>query len=113
MTISYSDTFVKLLFRWKGSLWKAIWRHLLVFLLLYFSINAAYRFLMTEEQQQLFVKYVVLFDNWTKEIPLTFLLGFYVAMIIRRWWDCCQLISWPDSLLYNVSALIRGNDVNA
>ncbi|EPB69963.1 Bestrophin [Ancylostoma ceylanicum] len=32
-------------------------------------------------------------------------------LIIRiRWWDCCQLISWPDHLLYNVSALIRGND---
>lgn len=39
---------------------------------------------MTVEQQQIFVKYVVLFDSWTKEIPLTFLLGFYVAMIIRR-----------------------------
>ncbi|EYC00250.1 hypothetical protein Y032_0117g695 [Ancylostoma ceylanicum] len=65
---------------------------------------------MTAEQQQIFIKYVVLFDSWTKEIPLTFLLGFYVAMIIRRWWDCCQLISWPDHLLYNVSALIRGND---
>ncbi|VDP30169.1 unnamed protein product [Heligmosomoides polygyrus] len=66
--------------------------------------------MMTEEQQTKFIKYVVLFDSWTKEIPLTFLLGFYVAMIIRRWWDCCQLISWPDHLLYNVSALIRGND---
>ncbi|KAK6737529.1 hypothetical protein RB195_019936 [Necator americanus] len=110
MTISYSDTFVKLLFRWKGSLWKAIWKHLLVFLLLYYTINAVYRFCMTVEQQQIFMRYVVLFDSWTKEIPLTFLLGFYVAMIIRRWWDCCQLISWPDHLLYNVSALIRGND---
>ncbi|VDL75531.1 unnamed protein product [Nippostrongylus brasiliensis] len=112
MTISYSDTFVKLLFRWKGSLWKAIWRHLLVFLFIYYSINTVYRFLLTSEQQQLFMKYVVLFDSWTKEIPLTFLLGFYVAMIIRRWWDCCQLISWPDHLLYNVSALIRGHDVS-
>ncbi|KAE9417694.1 hypothetical protein Angca_010032, partial [Angiostrongylus cantonensis] len=110
MTISYSDTFVKLLFRWKGSLWKAIWRHLLVFLLMYYAINGIYRFLMTPVQQEVFVKYVVLFDSWTKEIPLTFLLGFYVAMIIRRYWDCCQLISWPDHLLYNVSALIRGHD---
>ncbi|KAK6056919.1 Bestrophin [Cooperia oncophora] len=109
MTISYSDTFVRLLFRWKGSLWKAIWRHLLVFLFLYYAHQ--WEFIMTQKQQEMFVKYVILFDSWTKEIPLTFLLGFYVAMIIRRWWDCCQLISWPDHLLYNVSALIRGNDV--
>lgn len=40
---------------------------------------------MTAEQQAIFLKYVVLFDNWTKEIPLTFLLGFYVAMIVTRW----------------------------
>lgn len=43
MTISYSDTFVKLLLRWKGSLWKAIWKHLLVFLLCYYAINMVYR----------------------------------------------------------------------
>ncbi|CAD6192082.1 unnamed protein product [Caenorhabditis auriculariae] len=110
MTISYSDTFIRLLFRWKGSLWKAIWKHLLLYLLIYYSINVLYRFWMTAEQQAIFLKYVVLFDNWTREIPLTFLLGFYVAMIVRRWWDCCQLISWPDHLLYNVSALIRGHD---
>ncbi|CAJ0607246.1 unnamed protein product [Cylicocyclus nassatus] len=110
MTISYSDTFVRLLFRWKGSLWKAIWRHLLVFLVLYYAINAAYRFLMTVDQRMIFGRYVILFDSWTKEIPLTFLLGFYVAMIIRRWWACCQLISWPDHFLFNVSALIRGSD---
>lgn len=110
MTISYSDGFARLLFRWKGSLWKAIWKHLLLFLSIYYSINIIYRFLMTTEQQKTFLKYIILFDDWTHEIPLTFLLGFYVAMIVRRWWDCCQLISWPDSLLYNVSALIRGND---
>ncbi|PAV86400.1 hypothetical protein WR25_15391 isoform A [Diploscapter pachys] len=32
-------------------------------------------------------------------------------MIVQRWWDCCKLISWPDHLLFNVSALIRGNDI--
>lgn len=39
---------------------------------------------MTKEQQNEFIKYVMLVDGWTKEIPLTFLLGFYVAMIVRR-----------------------------
>ncbi|CAI4232698.1 unnamed protein product [Auanema sp. JU1783] len=110
MTISYSDTFLRLLLRWKGSLWKAIWKHLLLFLSFYYSINIIYRFFLEEDQKKIFMKYVILFDSWTKEIPLTFLLGFYVAMIVRRWWDCCQLISWPDHLLYNVSALIRGSD---
>ncbi|VDM67663.1 unnamed protein product [Strongylus vulgaris] len=74
---------------------------------------------MTEDQQKVFIKYVVLFDSWTKEIPLTFLLGRLSSpstdvgdMLILRWWACCQLISWPDHLLYSVSALIRGADVS-
>ncbi|VDM45856.1 unnamed protein product [Toxocara canis] len=110
MTISYSGQFLKLLFRWKGSLWKAIWWQLLLFLTIYYAINAVYRYAMTASQQALFLKYITLFNEWTHEIPLTFLLGFYVAMIVRRWWEQCQLISWPDNLLFNVSALIRGVD---
>ncbi|KAF8363320.1 best-23 [Pristionchus pacificus] len=94
----------------QGSLWKAIWKHLLLFIFLYYCINVVYRFFMTEEQQGIFLRYILIFDDFTKYIPLTFLLGFYVAMIVRRWWACCQLISWPDHLLFNISALIRGSD---
>ncbi|GMT14264.1 hypothetical protein PFISCL1PPCAC_5561, partial [Pristionchus fissidentatus] len=110
MTISYSDKFLSLLLRWKGSLWKAIWKHLLLFIFLYYCINIAYRFFMSPAQQEIFLRYILIFDDFTKYIPLTFLLGFYVAMIVRRWWACCQLISWPDHLLFNISALIRGSD---
>ena len=66
---------------------------------------------MTKEQRDIFLKYISLFNEWTNEIPLTFLLGFYVAMIVRRWWEQCNLISWPDSFLLDVSAYIRGKDV--
>lgn len=146
MTISYSDTFIKLLLRWKGSLWKAIWKHLLIFLVFYYCINIVYRFIMDDRQvsdlfiiqhhcqiyprlnfmktllessqflsalfaikvgehymkcqkfffliqihdkkftlfcfrnyltfqKATFLKFIILFDYWTKEIPLTFLLG--------------------------------------
>lgn len=111
MTISYSDQFFKLLLRWKGSLWKTIWKDLALYLLLYYGINMAYRFGMDDENKKKFLKYIVLFNGWTQQIPLTFLLGFYVAMIIRRWWEQCQWISWPDQLLFNISALIRGSEV--
>uniref|UniRef100_A0AC35U6F6 Bestrophin homolog n=1 Tax=Rhabditophanes sp. KR3021 TaxID=114890 RepID=A0AC35U6F6_9BILA len=111
MTISYSDQFLKLLVRWRGSLWKAIWKHLLLFLVFYYIINIVYRFGLTLPQQNTFMKYITLFDEWLHEIPLTFLLGFYVGMVVKRWWEQCQLISWPDHLLFNISALIRGKDV--
>lgn len=112
MTISYSDQFFKLLLRWKGSLWKTIWKDLVFYLILYYLINMVYRFGLDAENQAKFRKYITLFNDYTHEIPLTFLLGFYVAMIIRRWWEQCQWISWPDQLLFNVSALIRGTEVS-
>ena len=31
-------------------------------------------------------------------IPMTFVLGFYVSLIVTRWWDQYNLLPWPDSL---------------
>lgn len=31
-------------------------------------------------------------------------------MVVKRWWDQFQRVSWPDSFLYWVSAYIRGVD---
>lgn len=87
MTVSYSDQFVKLLFRWRGSIWKSIWKELIVFLVLYYTINFIYRFALTTEQQATFVKFITFCNYATQYIPLLFLLGFYVFLIVGRWWD--------------------------
>jgi len=40
---------------------------------------------------------VVLFCNkYTELIPLTFVLGFYVALVVKRWWEKFQQIPWID-----------------
>ena len=39
MTVSYSGNFVRLLLRWKGSIWRSVWKELTFFLLLYFGIR--------------------------------------------------------------------------
>ena len=30
-------------------------------------------------------------------VPLTFMLGFYVSLIVKRWWTQYNLLPWPDS----------------
>ena len=40
-------------------------------------------------------------------VPITFLLGFYVHLIIRRWWDQCGALPWPDNLAMYLRALVR------
>ncbi|VDM59606.1 unnamed protein product [Angiostrongylus costaricensis] len=47
MTVNYMQaaatarvgTFLKLLFRWRGSVWKTIWKELAIFLFLYFNVR--------------------------------------------------------------------------
>ena len=59
MTISYqrdvaSSTaggFTRLLFKWKGSIYKLIYRELMLFLMTYMIISLTYRKLMTTSQR--------------------------------------------------------------
>ncbi len=45
MTVTYGDKhFLKQLFRWRGSVWKAVFKQYLIFLGLYVVINLIYRF---------------------------------------------------------------------
>lgn len=66
MTISYAGNFAKLLFRWKGSLWKAIWLEALIFLTIYYIINFNYRLWMVGKTKSEFEALVLSVDRFTK-----------------------------------------------
>ncbi|XP_046390991.1 uncharacterized protein LOC124159303 isoform X2 [Ischnura elegans] len=76
----------------------------------YFTLSAVYRFVLNESQRSLF-EHVALYCNAHSDlIPVSFVLGFYVSIVIKRWWDQYMGIPWPDSLAMFVSTLIVGND---
>ena len=63
MTVAYSEhvfnstsnaIFIKLLLRWKGSIYKLIWRDLLIYVLLYSMLSLTYRFFLEQEGKFLF-----------------------------------------------------------
>ena len=35
---------LEMMFRWRASLWKTVWKELLIYLLLYLAISLIYRF---------------------------------------------------------------------
>ena len=114
MTVTYADqSFLRLLFRWHGSLYKSIMREYLVFLLLFYIINLSYRFAMKEDQQKTFVKLVNTFRGAFQLIPIQFLLGFYVSSVVARWWQQLNYVSWPDKVLIFLNANIPGRHANA
>ncbi len=110
MTISYSGNFVCLLFRWRGSVWKSIWKELVLYLFLYYVIRLVYQFALTGGAKANYEKFVVIFYDQAKNVPLTFLLGFYIALIIKRWWVQFECVTWPDDVISLTNAAISGPD---
>ena len=42
-------------------------------------------------------------SNNLSNIPLTFMLGFYVSLVVDRWWRQYKLLPWPDSFAIMVT----------
>ncbi|XP_055691965.1 bestrophin-4-like isoform X1 [Lutzomyia longipalpis] len=119
MTVTYTaevatcrgfGCFLKLLLRWRGSIYKLVWLDLVAFLSAYYILSIIYRLLLNEQQKIVFVGLVKYCGASTNLIPLSFVLGFYVSIVMTRWWNQYITIPWPDSIAVLVSANIHGQD---
>ncbi|CAD7081219.1 unnamed protein product [Hermetia illucens] len=119
MTVTYTaevatcrgfGCFLKLLLRWRGSIYKLVWLDLSAFLLCYYILNIVYRIVLTPEQKRLFESVVQYCAAYSNLIPLSFVLGFYVSIVMTRWWNQYTSIPWPDSIAVFVSANVHGQD---
>ncbi|KAI4486914.1 hypothetical protein M0802_012233 [Mischocyttarus mexicanus] len=118
MTVSYqyevasstSGGFTRLLFMWRGSLYKLIYRELLLFLIMFASLSAIYRYALIDAQKREFEKFVIYCDTFINLIPLSFVLGFYVSHVADRWWKQYNAIPWPDKVMHLVALYVSGDD---
>uniref|UniRef100_A0A8C8B7G6 Bestrophin homolog n=1 Tax=Otus sunia TaxID=257818 RepID=A0A8C8B7G6_9STRI len=118
MTVSYTlkvansrfGGFSKLLFRWKGSIYKLLYKEFIVFVVLYALLSLVYRQLLTEEQKRLYTKVAQYCNRSTDLIPMSFVLGFYVTLIVNRWWAQYTSIPLPDQLMCVISSNVHGKD---
>ncbi|XP_044254540.1 bestrophin-4 isoform X1 [Tribolium madens] len=119
MTVTYTkevatcrgfSCFLKLLLKWKGSIYKLVYKELLVFLFIYYFLNLTYRYILGPIGREMFIQIVQYCNASTNYIPLSFVLGFYVSIVMARWWDQYRSIPFPDSTAVYVSATIHGQD---
>ncbi|XP_055299665.1 bestrophin-4 isoform X2 [Sitodiplosis mosellana] len=119
MTVTYTaevatcrgfGCFLKLLFRWRGSIYKLVWLDLVCFLFLYYTLNIIYRTALDDDQKKIFEDIVKYCSTYSNLIPLSFVLGFYVTVVMTRWWNQYVSIPWPDTFAVFVSANIHGQD---
>jgi len=126
-TVSKVGNFLRLLKIWRGSLFKSIWRDLISYLCLYTIISLLYRYVLCikiseaegklgklegnyayEEPKKYFEYACVYCGRFSEKIPLSFLLGFYVSLVMTRWWNQFQVLSWPDELAMNLCSYLPG-----
>ncbi|XP_056011446.1 bestrophin-3-like isoform X2 [Ostrea edulis] len=118
MTITYQyrvanttlGGFVKLLGMWKGSVYKLVYKEIIIFSCLYAAISLTYRLALNEEQRVVFESIVLHCNNFTSLIPVSFVLGFYVTMVIGRWWQQFINVPWPDRTLYLMCCYLQGKE---
>uniref|UniRef100_A0A4W3IGQ5 Bestrophin homolog n=1 Tax=Callorhinchus milii TaxID=7868 RepID=A0A4W3IGQ5_CALMI len=118
MTVTYTSRvanarlcgFSKLLLRWKGSIYKLLYKEFLIFTLLYFSLSSIYRFLLNQSQKRVFEQIAINCNNYADLIPMSFVLGFYVTLVVSRWWNQYQSMPWLDHLMCVISCHVQGTD---
>ncbi|CAJ0933165.1 unnamed protein product, partial [Mesorhabditis belari] len=117
MTISYSGNFLQLLLRWKGSIFRSVWKELLIYLGLHYLIRFVYTDILPWadpdgklKYRDYFISICQQFNEYTKLIPLTFLLGFYVSNVVSRWWRQFECLCWPEDLLSLLCFVVPSSD---
>ncbi|GFR25929.1 bestrophin-3 [Trichonephila clavata] len=118
MTVTYSlhvskarlCGFAKLLIRWRGSIYKLLYREMIIFILLYYFLLALYRFILSDDNRATFEKLAIYCEAFTDLIPLSFVLGFYVTIVVGRWWQQFLAIPWPDKCCMLISTYVNGAD---
>lgn len=120
MTVKYTQkvasqrgfgSFTKLLLRWRGTLYKMVWQDILVYLIFYYTIALVYRFALTGDSKKTFENLVLTCARFRDLIPVSFVLGFYVSLVVDRWWGTYKSFPWPDNAAILVSTYIQGQDV--
>ncbi|CAA97442.2 Bestrophin homolog 15 [Caenorhabditis elegans] len=120
MTVNYNldvssasiFSFLRLQLRWKGSIWKYLLKELFMFIIAFITVSSVYRsnLIIGEKTRKIWDNFAALFDQNMDFIPLTFMLGFFVTIIVRRWNDIFANLGWVENTAITVANYIRGTD---
>uniref|UniRef100_A0A0K0DQ21 Bestrophin homolog n=1 Tax=Angiostrongylus cantonensis TaxID=6313 RepID=A0A0K0DQ21_ANGCA len=117
MTVSYNLdissvttlSFVRLLFRWRGSIWKSVVVELTMWIISFLIISCVYRYAMDEDEKRTFERLAAYCDTKLDYIPLTFMLGFFVTIVVDRWRQIFSNMGWIEDVALTIATLIRGD----
>ncbi|CAO4368116.1 unnamed protein product [Caenorhabditis nigoni] len=100
--------FLKLLSRWRGSIWKSVAGDLAVWLLFFYAVHFTYLYVLPKDWQLIFDKISIHMDDRMKYLPLTFMLGFFVTTVFERWRSALNVMPFIESVALSVAVLLPG-----
>ncbi|CAI5447850.1 unnamed protein product [Caenorhabditis angaria] len=110
LATSQRKVILKLIFKWKGSIWKAIYQDLLLWCFCYAVISCIYRFALDRSQQDTFERFMQFCNRRLDYIPINFMLGFFVTTVINRWMTQFANLGMIDNIALFTSMYLNGND---
>ena len=105
-----------LLFMWRGSCFKLIRHHILIWLSLYALLSTIYRCVLLNNDnyplaREMFELICVYAERFSGLLPITFITGFYVSQVVSRWWDQFMSLPYPDVLALRLVTNIPDGEV--
>ncbi|TNN11169.1 Bestrophin-4 [Schistosoma japonicum] len=121
MTVSYGSliatvkygSFFRLLFRWRGSLYKLVWPGFLVYCCFYAIVAIAFHSIPNKPEYRdaktLFVQICYIASRVTDAVPISFVLAFYVNLVVGRWLQQFNCLPTPDAICLLLSTYLDEN----
>jgi len=105
----------RLLLKWKGSVYKLITKHWLIWLSCYIFLAIVYRQGLVhwpdrKSNKMMFELLCFYAKKFNGVLPIQFLVGFYVSNVVSRWWQQFQCLPWPDQLALKLANFVPGTD---
>lgn len=94
---------------YRGSVYKIIWRDLLFFIVIYLTIQFTSVCVLSQSQQSAFKRMRDSFSMKRQYIPMHFILGFFVLLVVDRWRFVHRSIPTADTFSLLLNSAISSN----
>ncbi|KAI9557424.1 hypothetical protein GHT06_017252 [Daphnia sinensis] len=83
---------IKIVFRWKSSIYHLVWKEFLVYMFLYISITIVHDFALTDVDKHHFEDLAAYCSKFVSSLQLVLLLGFFTSTAMQRWFSLVNSI---------------------
>ncbi|GMR47443.1 hypothetical protein PMAYCL1PPCAC_17638, partial [Pristionchus mayeri] len=116
-TASHLTAFYKVMFRWKGSVWKLVAAEMLVwYLAVVCTLALDACFIATSdygEDYHQFIRWLSKCANSNFIETLPFLLGFTTGFCFDRWFSIFNCLDWPNNAAHMLNTFMKGRKLSA